>query len=294
MQILRNGFANARLCLSIALAATIATTSGCSTTPNRNQSAANNVGCTRATLAKLSDDYLNALTNHMSSKLPLASTVKYTENAQLVKVGEGLWTTAGKVTFQRKLLDTERCGALIQAVLEESGMEKPTIFGVRLQLANKKITEIEAYIARAKEFAQKPEGVPLQDGDDWASILPENERSSREAMNAAADKYFVKFDIPSTEVPFATPCNRFENGTRTTRGDCSNYGPAGRGGMKMTHRRYPLTDIEAGITAGFVLFAGRLLDFHMFKIRNGKITQIQAVIGPAVKSNGWDETNATP
>jgi hypothetical protein len=251
---------------------------------------AHGADCTRAGLATLTDDYLSALSSHDASRLPLASTVKYTENARALKVGEGLWTTAGRVTFQRKLLDGERCGALAQAVIEEAGMEKPTIIGVRLQLADRKITEIETYIARKTEFAHKPEGVQLQDGDDWEAIVPEKDRTSREAMNAAADAYFVMFDVPATkdQIPFATPCNRFENGTRTTRGDCSNLGPAGRGGMKMTHRRYPLSDLEAGLTAGFVLFNGRLLDFHMFKFRNGKITQIQAVIGPAAESPGWE------
>jgi hypothetical protein len=90
-------------------------------------------------------------------------------------------------------------------------------------------------------------------------------------------------------VPFATPCNRWENGTRTTQGDCANMGPAGAGGMQMTHRRFPVVDLEAGIVVGFVLFADSLLDFHMFKVRNGLITQIQSVIGPAANPTGWTE-----
>lgn len=245
--------------------------------------------CTRAGLAALTDNYLAALAAHNPSTLPLAPTVKYTENSKILKVGEGLWTTAGQVAFQRKLLDTERCGTLVQAVIEEAGMAKPTILGVRLQLADGKIGEIESYIARAQEFAHKPEGVALEDGEDWEAIVPQNERTSREAMQAAADAYFVMFDIPGTQVPFATPCNRYENGTKTTRGDCSNMGPAGGGGLKMTHRRYPLSDLEAGITAGFVLFVNKLSDFHMFKFRNGKITQIQAVVGPATTTTGWEE-----
>lgn len=250
---------------------------------------ANAATCSREELAQVADAYIDALSSHKPSAAPLAKDVKFTENAKQLKVGDGMWQTAGAVSFRRKVLDRETCGALVQAVISEEGQEKDTILGVRLKLNdNKKISEIETYIARATEFAQKPEGVPLQDGDDWETILPENERSSRDTMNAAADSYFTKFDIPDTAVPFATPCNRYENGTRTTRNDCSNFGPAGRGGMKMTHRRYLVTDLEAGITVGFVLFAGRLLDFHIFKIRNGKITQMQAVVGPAIESNGWE------
>jgi hypothetical protein len=47
------------------------------------------------------------------------------------------------------------------------------------------------------------------------------------------------------------------------------------------------TDLEAGITAGFVLFAGADIDFHMFKMIDGKIPWINAVVGPAVTSSGW-------
>ena len=246
--------------------------------------------CSREELAKAADAYMNALSSRKPSAAPLAADVKFTENAKPLKIGEGMWQTAGAVSFQRKALDRETCGALVQAVLAEEGQEKDTILGVRLKLNDaKKISEVETYIARATEFAQKPEGVPLEDGDDWEAIVPEDQRTTREVMNAGADLYFDMFDRPKeVVVPFATPCNRYENGTRTTRGDCSNMGPAGRGGMKMTNRRYLITDLEAGITVGFVLFVGRLYDFHMFKYRNGKITQIQAVVGPAVESTGWE------
>jgi hypothetical protein len=187
-------------------------------------------------------------------------------------------------------LDTERCGSLTQAVMEEIGGD-PIIFGVRLQWMNGRIREIESYIARKTEFMQTPKGVPEADGDTWESILKPEERSTRAQMEAAANSYFDMFFDPKTvKPPFATPCNRWENGFRTTRGDCSNMGPAGRGGMQMTRRRFPLSDIEAGITAGFVMFGGRLLDFHMFKIRSGAITQIQAIVGPASAASGWEET----
>jgi hypothetical protein len=39
--------------------------------------------------------------------------------------------------------------------------------------------------------------------------------------------------------------------------------------------------------AGFVLFAGADIDFHMFKMIDGKIPWINAVVGPAVTSSGW-------
>jgi hypothetical protein len=247
--------------------------------------------CTRQDLSALIDDYLSALSANAPGQLALASDVKYTENGRIMNPGDGFWQTAGEVTFSRSAIDTEQCGTLTQALVDEDGMDAPTIYGVRLRLNDSaRLTDIETYIARSAEFFHNPEGVPAEDGDDWEALLDPAERSSRETLIAAGNAYFdMFFDPQGTEVPFATPCNRWENGTRTTQGDCANMGPAGAGGMQMTHRRFPVVDLEAGIVVGFVLFADSLLDFHMFKVRNGLITQIQSVIGPAANPTGWTE-----
>lgn len=85
---------------------------------------------------------------------------------------------------------------------------------------------------------------------------------------------------------YASPRHfRLENGFKTTQGSCGNLG--GAMGLKHPAQRYPFSDLEAGITAGFVLFAGADIDFHMFKIVGGKIKRIDAVVGPAVRAAGW-------
>jgi hypothetical protein len=250
-----------------------------------------NAQCTRQNLSRLVDDFLAALSANDPTELSVADDLKFTENGHIMNLGDGLWQTAGEVTFSRSAIDVEQCGTLTQAVMQEDGVDVPTIYGVRLRVNDDaELTDIESYVARSTEFAHNPEGVPVEDGEDWEALLDPSERSSREAMIAAANAYFdMFFDPQGTEVPFATPCDRWENGTRTTRGDCSNMGPAGAGGMEMTHRRFPIVDLEAGIVVGFVLFADSLLDFHMFKMRNGMITQIQSVIGPRANPTGWVE-----
>lgn len=250
--------------------------------------------CTRENLSRLVDDFLTALADNDPTQLAVASDLKYTENGRIVNLGDGFWQTAREVTFSRSAIDVEQCGTLTQAVLEEDGVDVATIYGVRLRVnEGSELTDVESYIARSGEFFHNPEGVPTEDGDDWEALIEPEERSSREVMIAAGNAYFdMFFDPKGTEVPFATPCNRWENGTRTTQGDCSNMGPAGAGGMEMTHRRFPIVDLEAGIVVGFVLFADSLLDFHMFKMRDGLITQIQSVIGPAANPTGWAEQEA--
>jgi hypothetical protein len=247
--------------------------------------------CTRQDLSTLIEDFLAALSAKDPDQLRFANDAKYTENGRIMNLGDGIWQSAGEVTFSRSALDAEQCGTLTQALIDEDGYATPTIYGVRLRVnENAQLTDIEAYIARSTEFAYNPDGVPAEDGDDWEALLDPGERSSRDVLVAAANAYFdMFFDPQGTEVPFAIPCNRWENGTRTTRDDCSNMGPAGAGGMQMTHRRFPVVDLEAGIVVGFVLFADSLLDFHMFKVRDDLITQIQSVIGPRANPTGWTE-----
>jgi hypothetical protein len=261
--------------------------------------------CSRDNLSQLADNYLAAMSAHAPARIRFAKHVRMTENGQTVTIGKGLWQSAGAVSFQRKVIDTGHCAVLTQAVLEEGGSK--IILATRLQLASGRVSEVETVIARPKVadkdatqkqsydmdgksfelFGFSPDRVALEDGDHWNAILPLRERRSRDELNAIADSYFTLFDKPDTAVPFAAYCNRFENGVETTHGVCPYAGA--KGGLKVTNRRYPITDLEAGITVGYVLFGGNLLDLHIFKIRNGLITQIQAVTGPPSNTTGWEK-----
>jgi len=110
--------------------------------------------CQREDLKGLVDKYFQALEAHNPSILPLASTVRFTENGNELAVGKGFWETAGKPQLKRTLIDTQKCGTHTQAVMEENG--RPILYGFRLKVVAGKITEIETIIAREKEFAFKP------------------------------------------------------------------------------------------------------------------------------------------
>ena len=260
--------------------------------------------CNRDNLKSLANKYFTAIAAHDPSMMPFAPDVKYTENGIEMEVGEGIWKTAGKALLTRHLIDTYKCGTHTQAVIEEKndeGKNRPILMGVRLQYENDKITEIESIIAREKEFAMEmsPGGGAnsvLQTKDqNWEGILPVGQRSSRLAMIAAADDYFDMFaKEPFFGTPFAKPCHRWENGFQTTKGgsfggkdyapgDCSPKGLV----INQPPRRIPLVDVEAGIVVAYIHFAGALPDFHMFKMINGKVEYIQAVIGPQAPSMGW-------
>jgi hypothetical protein len=278
--------------------------------------------CSREALRGLVGRYFAALAAHDPSGLPLAPNVRSTENGVEVAVGKGLWQTAGKALMRRVLIDTRQCGAHASAVLEEpftsaavgpanafsgkkplpaEGTVRSILFGVRLRVEGGRISEIESILAREREFAFDADGVLATKDQDWESLLPPEERNSRLAMVAGADDYFGMFAAaPVVRTPFASPCDRWENGMFATAGGTALPGEDGKAAPMKAHdcspkglvitnhgpRRF-LVDVEAGVVVAFVHFAGSLPDFHVFKMRNGKVERINAVVGPWSASMGW-------
>jgi hypothetical protein len=239
--------------------------------------------CTRKELGATVNTYLKALSAHNAKRLPLNRHAGFTENGMPKDFGEGFWKTAGTVRLKRSALDTQTCGTVTQAIIEEDG--KPIIFGVRLKLVHGRISEAETLLARAKEFAFKPQGVLDTAKQDWEGILPVKDRTPRAVMIKAANDYYDMFaKEPTASVPFGKPCDRWENGTQTTRnGDCSPKGLV----INQPKRRIPVVDEQAGIVVAFIHFARSLPDMHMFKMKDGKVILVQAVIGSRAPSTGW-------
>jgi len=154
-------------------------------------------------------------------------------------------------------------------------------------------------VVRGKEVLDVKAILDTKD-QDWESILPPEQRSSRLAMMAAADDYFelfVKEQKPKvSELPFGKICDRWENGMQTTKGGTNqgvempphNCSPKGFADMTHSPRRF-LVDVEAGIVVAYTLFDNVWPDFHMFKMKNGHADWIQAYFeyGKKYSSIGW-------
>jgi len=259
-------------------------------------------GCIRESLKAITDKFFAALEAHKPSNVPLASGVKYTENGLAVEVGKGTWETAGKVTFKRGMVDTQKCGTHTQIIMEENG--NPILYGVRLKVDQNRstnlpaltVSEIEAFVVRDKQQVGNAQVILDTKGQDWESILPPEQRSSRLALMAIADDYFelfVKEKKPKvSELPFLPPCDRWENGVQTTLASkpAHNCSPKGFADMTETHqpRRF-LVDEETGIVVAYVLFNNSWPDFHMFKVKNSHVDWIDAYFewSKIYKTIGW-------
>jgi hypothetical protein len=100
------------------------------------------VDCDRACLEGLATQYLAAVVAHNPKSLPLAADVKYTENDQVMDVGDGFWGTATAVgSYKHCFSDpvVEQIGCMV--TMHEG--DHIVIMGLRLRVELGRITEIE-------------------------------------------------------------------------------------------------------------------------------------------------------
>jgi hypothetical protein len=281
--------------------ASTATASGASGARAEGASGASQAvpGCTRPVLQFATGAYLFALVTNNADFLPFTAETKATQNGTLTEPGQGLWQTATNLRFQRSALDTDTCSVHIQALLNDGDRE--AMVGIRFKVAAGSsgpfVSESEIYVTHQGDyFLFSPTGLLESDAartdTQWMAPVPEAQRSTRAELIRIADQYFSLFGSNVSRAPFETNCDRWENGQRMTSGSCAAGIPTGTGDGQsnfITNRRYPFADVESGIVVGYAIFAGGL-DFHMFKVVDGQVRLITAIVTDSGHtSTGWEE-----
>ena len=101
------------------------------------------LNCDRACLEGVMNQYLAAVVAHDPTKVPLSEDVKYTENYQVMKVGDGFWkTAAGLGTYKHYFADPEFGQVAFMGTMLEAG--QPLLLSLRLRIELGRITEIES------------------------------------------------------------------------------------------------------------------------------------------------------
>ena len=232
------------------------------------------LNCDRACLEGVMNQYLAAVVAHDPKRAPLSEDVMCTENAQVLKVGDGFWkTAAGLGNYKHYFADPEFGQVAFMGTMQEAGT--PVLMSVRLRIELGRITEIEAVFFKpggggpnniaAMDQAGKPD-------DMWFKSIPPAQRLPRQQMIAIADGYFTGLQkndgkgIQGTGTyPFTTDCHLIENGSPTTNVpkpataapgsispfwfDCLTQFKMGLYYVVQSihGRRYPLVDAERGI-----------------------------------------------
>jgi len=232
------------------------------------------INCNRACLEGVIDQYLNAVVKHDPQLAPLSEDIKYTENAQVLKVGDGFWKTAQAVGSYRHVFADPEAGqvAMMGTMWEADTLD---LVSLRLRVELGRITEAEAV------FFKPGGGGPnnIQSVDDqgiadalWYRTIPVEKRLPRQQMISIADAYFSGVQrndgrgVNGTGTyPFTNDCHRIENGSPTTNVP-NTAGPFGMdcmGQFKMGYyfvvtaihnRRYPLVDAERGVVWAHSVF----------------------------------------
>ena len=231
----------------------------------------------RAALLKLADGYLAALLAHDPGKAPLASDVKVVENVTRIKPGEGLWKSAGSAPTEFKIVVPDpvlqEVGGLV--VMQVDG--KASQVGFRLKVVNGKIVEAEHLVVAMRDpnspTLQKPRpAIPLE--------VPYEYADSHGRLIHIAKSYYDALDNNNGHLaPFASDCERHENGMRTAPSGGPTLGsaipgapprPAGLLGMQdctsqidsgvfqyidtIDDRRVEIADTVTGLAIGFSHF----------------------------------------
>lgn len=271
--------------------------------------------CDRQCLYGFLDQYLAALKAKDPSRLPLAKNFLYSENNVMMKFPDGVWgTVTGLGEYNLRTADPVNGTVGCYGIVQETN--NTSMFALRLKVADSKIFEAETLIRRSVAGEPFPSKPVLASNPVFEEIVPPEQHSPRERMVAIADGYFSTLQLNDGVLftPFYDDCDRWENGLLTTHNpDLAKVIPVANLGCaqqfklgnyryddRVRDRRFFLVDEERGLimTAGFIDHAGRLENYtltdgtpmkspmrtpstlcllELFKIRGGKIQQIEAV-----------------
>jgi hypothetical protein len=118
--------------------------------------------CDRSCLADIMSAYLASLVSNDPTALRLADSVRFSEDAVPMRIGEGAWrTVSGRRPYRLDFIDTREGIAAVHAVLEENGA--PILFAARLKVVDHTITEIETMVVRNAAEVRSRSGPHLQD-----------------------------------------------------------------------------------------------------------------------------------
>jgi hypothetical protein len=195
--------------------------------------------CDRNCLRGMVDQFFDAMTAHCSCCGLLADNVKYTENGQMVKPGDGLWRTlSARGGYRVYLLDPATGQAGYYGDINEKGLLG--MLALRLKVEAHRIAEIEAIVVREQlrpglrkanagltgDTAGimtpimlnelQPKGF-IQVDPLLQQIVPRASRVPRSQLIALTDRYFGAFvQARGAKVPFDERCERRENGIPAT------------------------------------------------------------------------------
>jgi len=243
--------------------------------------------CSRETLQKLADTYVQAQTAGKATMVPLAANSSYAENNTAMDIAKGVLAGGLKVDFTRSFYDTTLCASFTELVAATD--PHPYVIHTRMMATNDgKVSKMESVVTDAGDWVfGATEHLAVTRTEKW-DVIPMDKRDTREAIQAAADAYLNNWGDPTLPVPHGTPCSRLEGRTSTAarnpEGQACTMGAFPQK-LNVTNRRY-IIDETIGAVDIFHSFpwldAGIPTDpgtpaSQMFRVEGGKNRYIHEV-----------------
>jgi hypothetical protein len=262
--------------------------------------------CDRECLRGFITKYFEAMLAHNPGLLPCSTDLRFTEDSEPMKPGEGLWkSVSGIRSYRRDNLDVSRGIAASKVIAEEAG--SPVLLQLRLKVVDRKITEAETMTVRTQKEGALFNPTGLQQPSQGMSLLPERAQiGSREEMIRIAELYSAGLKIGSfveAGTPFSPDAYRIENGVNTagsgcTRPGCENIKTQSLIKHPRISQHVAAVDEDLGIVLMRLDFGetpsyapGRaLVVWEEFKIYGGAIHAVEAFMRymPSSKGSGWE------
>jgi hypothetical protein len=305
-----------KFALRLTAAAAALALAGCATAPMSGAPPMGDGSCDSACLEGLLEAYVAAWAAKDPSAAPVADDVAFSENGVMQPFGEASWLTMeGRGPYWLPITDPAAGEAAVFTTMVERGDVEPVT--VRIKVAGGLIVEAEQMIVRptgggggsagGAQIVREPQTSP--DPRLTAPVPPE-QRVDRDALIAIADSYFEGIDTAtdSSITPFTDDCQRRENNTIT-----ANNPDAPEGSMAnlacrqqfdtgfqiivtdIRDRRITVADVERQLVFGYGFFDhsgignpntttgpfAKPFTFQIgevFKVRDGKIEQVEAIL----------------
>lgn len=215
--------------------------------------------CNRECLIGIAERYLDTLAVRDPKMLPLEDDeVKYTENGQRLRLGDGLWNSiSGRGTYTLTVADVVADQVVTFSTMREAGT--PIIIAVRLKVDDEEIEEIETLVARSENGAKSLEALGSPRAA-FSRLTPPASRMPRAELVRVANMYFsgMQLNDGKGEYLFADDCDRIENGNRAT--NAPGRGGAVRPDPKTATSYSAMWTCREQFESGLLHFVSRIRD----------------------------------
>lgn len=231
--------------------------------------------CARETLVAATNKLLEAQTAGTPDALGALDGVGYLEQFKTADITKGILATPLALDFNRSLHDTVQCATYTEMVAAKQS--HPYVVGTQMHFTPEgTLTNLSSLVTDQDDWLFNATGTLYWASREAWDVIPEDQRDSREIIQAAADAYADIFNDKSVTVPWGSPCARLEGGAYTGNGSPSDRCDVGiPNGVALVNRRYVI-DETIGAVDVFIDFA-TVPDSHEFRIEKGKIRFVHTI-----------------